>query len=267
MNYLSSDMLYLISLYSGIDFRLISNSCNAAYIEQLKRDVPPIYVNDKEGLRDILETGVLYDIRSCVRSLSFTTGEGESCIEEDTFSIITQFTNITQIYFMYTEGITDEILLHISKLHKLEVLSFHCCSSSITLEGIKYISRLRNLRELKLGISSQIANKGCEYISKLNNLESLIFSPWDYDYNLSGLINLEELYLDYCFVSNESLKYISELPNLRRLRLFDVDLDTDYDHIRLLLNTPIERFSIEGVQSYKNREEFEKCIANIENLI
>jgi Leucine-rich repeat (LRR) protein len=79
------------------------------------------------------------------------------------------------------------------------IRSIHLRCSQLTDEGVKYISQLKNLKELTLKNHIGVTRKCLPYLNKLSDLEYLDISKNEIlleDLNaLTNLINLREIYI------------------------------------------------------------------------
>lgn len=97
--------------------------------------------------------------------------------------------------------------------NNLEILGLH--NQSITDEGVKYIVKLKRIRDLGI-VECQLTDKGMEYIGKLENIEELDLSNTKItDEGLKYLRNLKKLQvltLMYTKIGDKGIEYIKDLP-------------------------------------------------------
>jgi hypothetical protein len=154
--------------------------------------------------------------------------------------------------------ITDAGLAHISDMPNLEILCLHGIRD-ITDEGVAHLSKTRSLRKLEIGVS-QVTDRGLSYLSRIKTLEHLVLpqdqkgitdrgltylgrlpklrhlaisrihfvdpkmnKEYYTDKGLAELANcrlLEELYIGSPGVTDEGMRHVARLTNLRKLMLF-----------------------------------------------
>jgi F-box/leucine-rich repeat protein 14 len=126
-------------------------------------------------------------------------------------------------------SITDDGLVHLSKLEKLEELDLNGCSK---LSGLALSSALENLECLSsLNVCYCPGILRSSWQGKINALKSLELNYSAVrDSHLSRLKHLpklEELTLDSCLITNWSISHLADnnvVPNLKTLDLADTDI-------------------------------------------
>jgi beta-lactamase regulating signal transducer with metallopeptidase domain len=154
--------------------------------------------------------------------------------------------------------ITDEGLAHISDMPNLELLCLHGIKD-ITDEGIAHLTKMRSLRKLEIG-SSQVTDKGLAYLAQIKTLEHLdlpqdqkgitdtgltylgtlpnlrhlaitrihfidpkMNKEYYTDKGLAELAKcrlLEELNIGSPGITDEGMRHVAKLTNLKKLMLF-----------------------------------------------
>jgi len=154
--------------------------------------------------------------------------------------------------------ITDAGLAHISDMPNLELLCLHGIKD-ITDEGIAHLTKMRSLRKLEIG-SSQVTDKGLAYLSQIKTLEHLDLPQDQHGITDTGLSYLgtlpnlrhlaitrihfidpkmnkeyytdkglaelakcrllEELNIGSPGITDEGMRHVAKLTNLKKLMLF-----------------------------------------------
>lgn len=131
------------------------------------------------------------------------------------------------------KDITDEGIAHLTKMHSLRKLEIG--SSQVTDKGLAYLSQIKTLERLELPQDQKgITDKGLTYLGMLPNLRHLAISriyfidpkmnkEYYTDKGLAELANcrlLEELYIGSPGVTDEGMRHVAKLTNLKKLMLF-----------------------------------------------
>lgn len=120
-----------------------------------------------------------------------------------------------------SDNITDELLVHLRSLPRLEVLILEDCDQ-ITDAGLRHLTGLRQLRELRLS-RTQITDEGLDSLSNMCHLKSLHLEEIALtDDGLAKLVHLqqlEELWLLDTEVTDAGVEHLAKLTNLRELDL------------------------------------------------
>jgi beta-lactamase regulating signal transducer with metallopeptidase domain len=154
--------------------------------------------------------------------------------------------------------ITDAGLAHIADMPNLELLCLHGIKD-ITDDGIAHLTRMRSLRKLEIG-SSQITDKGLAYLSQIKTLERIDLPQDQHGITDTGLAYLgqlpnlrhlaisrihfidpkmnkeyytdkglaelakcrllEELSIGSPGITDEGMRHVAKLTNLKKLNLF-----------------------------------------------
>lgn len=122
------------------------------------------------------------------------------------------------------DQVTDAGMIHLAQINSLEHLELP--HRDITDKGLIHIAKLKNLKFLWVGCgsSSQLNNVALKHISKLQSLESLQIGGAgisdDGMKELAKLTNLKQLHFPYAdSITNDGLSHLKELKNLERLDL------------------------------------------------
>src|SRR5690348_17355542 len=143
-----------------------------------------------------------------------------------------QQTTLTSINLSGCTHLTDKSIKYLAKLKNLKNLNLSDCNQ-ITDAAIKDLSKLQNLTILNLSSCNQITGAAIKDLSKLQNLTILNLSSC-YQItdaaikDLSKLQNLTALNLDSCTkITDAAIKDLSKLQNLTALDLSICDQITD----------------------------------------
>ncbi len=248
-----ADVVKLPSL-KGLYFPLMSSRVTDAGLRHLAKliSLEELYLNGErmgdaglKHLRDLprLEYLALYgrgfsdkgmvhikDIPS-LRILSFH--ENLCRITDAGLAHISGMPNLEILCLHGIRDITDEGVAHLSKTQSLRKLEIGV--SQVTDRGLSYLSRIKTLEHLVLPQDQKgITDKGLTYLGSLRNLRHLAISRIHFndpkmnkeyytDKGLAELANcrlLEELYIGSPGVTDEGMRYVAKLTNLKKLMLF-----------------------------------------------
>lgn len=145
-----------------------------------------------------------------------------------------QLANLTHLKRLSLRSrVTDEQLRDIARLTTLETLS--CDGRQISDQGLKTLSRLRNLHELEISNSGErdtpFSKSGLQHLVALDKLRSLALgdanvSDADLDV-LAPLSQIEEFSIDFPEGTLAALEWLHKWPRCRVLVLSGVDVTDD----------------------------------------
>ena len=178
--------------------------------------------------------------------------------------------------------ITDAGLAHIADMPNLELLCLHGIKD-ITDDGIAHLAKMRSLRKLEIG-SSQITDKGLAYLSQIKTLASLDLPQDQHGITDTGLAHLgklpnlrhlaimriyfidpkmnkeyytdkglaelakcrllEELSIGSPGITDEGMRHVARLTNLKKLNLFGCENVTNNGLAQLTTLKSLEDLSI-----------------------
>ena len=120
-----------------------------------------------------------------------------------------------------SDNITDELLVHLRSLPRLEVLILEDCDR-LTDAGLRHLTGLRRLQELRLS-RTKITDEGLDSLSSMRQLKSLHLEETaltdDGLAKLAHLQQLEELWLLDTAVTDAGVEHLAKLKSLRELDL------------------------------------------------
>lgn len=236
---ISSDILYLISLYSDVEYRCISKKCNEKYLESTSsRWVRLISMESNIPLFPYLRKIIVeidpYIQRWCDNySEMIASNRNIEAIKFIEANVVSEYHHISwylSIPSFYEEYLNT--LQYCSKLTTLYIDENVCIN--LECEHMIYISRLTNLEELTLK-GLQLEDDEIESIVNLKKLEKLNIKNSRYitDICLKYVASLEDLtYLNISrsgFNENftdEGIYHICELSNLSTLKIGSSELIT-----------------------------------------
>ncbi|NIP23049.1 MAG: M48 family metalloprotease [Phycisphaerae bacterium] len=146
---------------------------------------------------------------------------------------ISDMPNLELLCMHGIQDITDEGIANLTKMRSLRKLNIS--SSQVTDKGLAYLSQIKTLERLDLPQDQKgITDKGLTYLGTLPNLRHLAISRIHFndpkmnkeyytDKGLAALANcrlLEELYIGSPGVTDEGMRQVARLTNLRKLMLF-----------------------------------------------
>ena len=161
----------------------------------------------------------------------------ESMLSDEHIRDITNFQGLRYLDVSSTE-VSDRSIDTMNRLPKLENLNVGF--NRITEAGLLKLNRLLDLRELRTGELSNVS-KLIEALKNSKKLEYLRFThskltPQDIK-NISNISSLTELNIENCYgITNDSLKQLSVMPNLKQLGI---------------TNDKISNFSLEILDKFK----------------
>jgi Leucine-rich repeat (LRR) protein len=137
---------------------------------------------------------------------------------------LSQMFRLERLTLHWNENITDTGIIHLTKLKSLTMLDIN--HARITDKGLAYLAKIQTLENLNLP-SAGITDDGIEHITQLHNLRYLWaggsslsrLSDRSLHY-ISALENLEELHIGGTGFSDEGMKHIAKLTNLKSLSIF-----------------------------------------------
>ena len=137
---------------------------------------------------------------------------------------LSQIPALERLSLHWNENITNSSMMYLTKLNSLRMLDIK--HSKVTDEGLEHLAQIKSLENLTLP-DGGVTDAGVEHISQLHNLKYLwagsrSSSPLT-DKSLlfiGKLRNLEELYIGGTCFSDEGMKHIAKLTNLKRLSIF-----------------------------------------------
>ncbi|HJT31390.1 MAG TPA: hypothetical protein VJ783_05020 [Pirellulales bacterium] len=176
----------------------------------------------------------------------------------DRFKPLADLHDVTTLEVMSNE-LDDAAVKHLSGWRRL-VFLYAVGPDHVTDTGLKYLSGLTELRELKLG-SPEITDAGLIYLARLERLERLDLSNTGISdaglAHLRGLRALKSLFLVNTQVSDAGLNDLIDLPNLEILALGGTQI-TDAGLMRLstlrhltLVDVRNTRVTKEGIARFK----------------
>lgn len=120
-----------------------------------------------------------------------------------------------------SDNITDELLVELRSLPRLEVLILEDCDR-ITDAGLRHLTGLRRLQELRLS-RTKVTDDGLDSLSNMRQLKSLHLEETaltdDGLAKLAHLQQLEELWLLDTAVTDAGVEHLAKLRSLRELDL------------------------------------------------
>ncbi|MDH4239608.1 MAG: hypothetical protein OEW48_08605 [Phycisphaerae bacterium] len=146
---------------------------------------------------------------------------------------ISNMHNLENLYLDVQGPITDDGLANLTKMRSLKKLHFG--SSQITDRGLAYLGRIKTLEQLDLPQEQEgITDTGLAYLAELPNLRHLAITRIHFidpkmnkeyytDKGLAELAKcrlLEELYIGSPGITDEGMRHVARLTNLKKLMLF-----------------------------------------------
>jgi Leucine-rich repeat (LRR) protein len=140
-------------------------------------------------------------------------------------------------------------LIHLSKLTLLKSIAIN--GDLITLKGLTALSKMKSIEKIYVGGHNNkdvIISK----LSSLSGLKSLQFVRGLTDEGLMQLKNiksLQKLHLNIIDITRKGFAALVELPSLRELSLFDMEIPSNECWINLGKLTSLERLDLNKIQS------------------
>jgi beta-lactamase regulating signal transducer with metallopeptidase domain/Leucine-rich repeat (LRR) protein len=178
------------------------------------------------------DKGMVYvkDITS-LRILSFH--EGLSRITDSGLAYIADIPNLEMLCLHGIKDITDEGIEHLTKMRSLRKLEIG--SSQVTDKGLAYLAQIKTIERLDLPQDQHgITDTGLTHLGTLPNLRHLAITRIHFidpkmnkeyytDKGLAELAKcrlLEELYIGSPGITDEGMRHVARLTNLKKLMLF-----------------------------------------------
>lgn len=135
------------------------------------------------------------------------------------------FQDIVHLSFQSQGKMTDEQMMHLSKMPRLRRLSLQ--HTSVTDQGLSHLSKLNELDTLSLE-STLVTDDGLKHLSDLSNLRTLQLNHTEVTgkglRHLAGMKSLQRLDIDSAHVSDDDLRWLVELPQLQQLEMHTIGL-------------------------------------------
>jgi Leucine Rich repeat len=144
---------------------------------------------------------------------------GLSKVDDDGLRCFESLPDVETIELGHNRAVTDDGLVHLRNLKKLQVLYLYDCN--ITGTGLKHFVRLPNLHVLDIRWTP-ITSDGIATIGKLQNLTVVALPETTSDDDLAALkalANLKELRLENTGISDKGLIHLESLSGLQELIL------------------------------------------------
>ena len=226
----NAGLRHLAKLTSLEEVYLAGERMGDAALKHL-RDLPRLKYLALYG-KGFTDKGLVYikDIPS-LRILSFH--ESLCRITDAGLSHISDLPNLEFLCLHGIQDITDEGVAHLTKMWSLRKLNID--SSQVTDKGLAYLSQIKTLERLELPQDQKgITDTGLAHLGTLPNLRHLAISRVHFidpkmnkeyytDKGLAELANcrlLEELYIGSPGVTDEGMRHVARLTNLKKLMLF-----------------------------------------------
>ena len=202
------------------------------------RDLPRLEYLAMYG-RGFTDKGMVYvkDIPS-LRILSFH--ESLCRITDTGLAHISDMPDLEILCLHGIRDITDDGLAHLTKMRSLRKLEIG--SSQVTDRGLEYLAQIKTLERLDLPQDQKgITDKGLTHLGRLTNLRHLAISRIHFNdpkmnkeyYTDKGLAELakcrllEELYIGSPGITDEGMRHVARLTNLKKLMLFGCEKVTN----------------------------------------
>lgn len=156
------------------------------------------------------------------RSVTIVNFDDGSDPTNDELAVVEGLSSLKQLTLMNRKLITDDGLLHVTRLSNLEVLALN--GTNVRGKGLRHIANLRNLTGLTLD-NTPLTDDGLKYIGQLPKLEWLHLSNTqitdDGLRNIASLRRLEDLQIRGTSITDDGIKHLSDITSLKRVLLSD----------------------------------------------
>lgn len=181
-----------------------------------------LYDNCREGFKGagLKHIGSLLNLREL-------TLDGFTTLIDTDVQHLAPLINLQKLTFINCYNLTDAALQYIGGLVNLRDLGFKKTEynnddpENFTGSGLKYLSSLKNLKNLDLGLSRSLSDDNLIHLTLIENLQSL---DLDFCYSITNigliylgwLVNLQKLSLNDCpSITAEGLPYLGQLVNVQ----------------------------------------------------
>lgn len=220
----SVDVIYDILLNYIFDNYAISYISNRSHIEVL------FYENIGPGVPDFLLEHINLQKLSSLKVLNIV----DNHTGEKFFSQINLLSNLEYLYICDNPNLNSSNVHSLSKLKNIRALKLDCCSN-VDDSCIRIISEMTSLEYLHIdsfNSNFKITDEGFRQLHKLKNLKYLVLNNvYISDATLkeiSSLKSLQEVSLRNCpYITNQGIESLQLLPNLTSLSLSNCDRITE----------------------------------------
>jgi len=250
----NADLRHLAKLTSLEEVYLAGERVGDAGLKHL-RDLPRLEYLALYG-RGFTDKGMVYvkDIPS-LRILSFH--ESLCRITDTGLAHIADMPDLEILCLHGIRDITDDGLAHLTKMRSLRKLEIG--ASQVTDRGLSYLSQIKTLERIDLPQDQKgITDKGLTFLGTLPNLRHLAISRIHFidpkmnkeyytDKGLAELANcrlFEELYIGSPGITDEGMRHVARLTNLKKLMLFGCENVTNEGLAHLTTLKSLKHLSI-----------------------
>lgn len=199
-------------------------------------------------------------------------------IKEDDLVVLKEFPLLEEFHLSTTDSIGDATLKACSELPNLQRLILSYETPKVTDEGLKYLSKLKHLKNFSL-TNAQVTDAGLAELAKLSNLETLFLynlrsvKPGSLSF-ISELKNLKDIEISQVGLNDSDIGHVISRPNLQRLVLWNVFSDRDsriaklgQPHQLLVLrtNATLTQEAVNDLQHAEKLKSISDGLTNVDN--